>query len=110
MLIRNMVASKYTLGLFNLSYFHCIFKLSGSKIRVGSISPGLTKTEIVTKTFPDDPEFCKQIFSSFPSLDPEDIADLIENLLQAPPNIQMQDLQVTHVLSGLKNNYSENKS
>ena len=79
-------------------------------IRVGSISPGLTRTEIVEKAFPEDPEFSQQIFSTFPCLETEDLVDLVEYLLSRPSHIQMQDLRVTHVHSGLQNNYSDDKS
>ena len=65
------------------------------------------ETEIVKAALPSDHKFSEQIFSTFPSLDPQDIADLVEHQLSAPPYVQLQDLQVTHVLSGMRNNYSE---
>ena len=81
-----------------------------NQVRIGSISPGLVETEIVKAAFPQDHgQFSRQIFSTFPSLKPEDIADLVENLLVTPQHVQLQDLQVTHVLSGMQNNYSEEK-
>jgi len=80
---------------------------SDGSIRVGSISPGLVRTEIVKAAFPDQPGFSDQIYSTFPCLEAEDLADLIDYLLSNPRHIQLQDLQVTHVHSGLLNNYSE---
>ena len=81
-----------------------------NQVRIGSISPGLVETEIVKAAFPQDHgQFSRQIFSTFPSLKPEDIADLVENLLVTPQHVQLQDLQVTHVLLGMQNNYSEEK-
>ena len=98
---------------FRIMYHHGRFQLktkSDGSIRIGSISPGLVRTDIVKATFPENPGFSDQIYSTFPCLEAGDMADLIDYLLSTPQHIQMQDLQVTHVHSGLLNNYSEDSS
>ena len=77
-------------------------QLAPAGIRVGSISPGMTETEIVLATFPENPEMSKEMFSKYPSLKSEDIAELVENILLLPEHVQFQDLKVTHVLAGGK--------
>ena len=79
-------------------------------IRIGSVSPGLTRSQIVQASLPHRPDFSEQIFSTFPCLEAADVADLIVYLLSTPPPQQLPDLQVQHVHSGLQNNYSANKS
>ena len=71
----------------DLSFHHDRFQLltkSDGSIRVGSISPGLVRTEIVKAAFPDQPGFSDQIYSTFPCLEAEDLADLIDYLLSNP--------------------------
>ena len=75
----------------DLSFHHDRFQLltkSDDSIRVGSISPGLVRTEIVKAAFPDQPGFSDQIYSTFPCLEAEDLADLIDYLLSNPKVIQ----------------------
>ena len=42
------------------------------------------RTEIVKAAFPDQPGFSDQIYSTFPCLEAEDLADLIDYLLSNP--------------------------
>ena len=75
----------------DLSFHHDRFQLltkSDGSIRVGSISPGLVRTEIVKAAFPDQPGFSDQIYSTFPCLEAEDLADLIDYLLSNPKVFQ----------------------
>ena len=78
-------------------YFY--FQLGPQNIRVGSISPGMTETDIVLATFPENPGLSDEMFSKYPSLKSADVADLVVALLAQPQRVQMQDLKVTHTLS-----------
>lgn len=57
--------------------------------------------------FPDNPGFSKHIFASYPNIKVEDMADLVDYLLETSEHVQMQDLKVTHVHSGIMNQYSD---
>eukprot|EP00093_Oithona_nana_P014275 14275.XXX_859952_859110_1 [CDS] Oithona nana genome sequencing. len=69
-------ATKYALTILIDSWRQEIAAKGLNQVRIGSISPGLVETEIVKAAFPQDHgQFSRQIFSTFPSLNPEDIAD-----------------------------------
>lgn len=55
-----------------------------------SISPGLVETEFLSRTF--DAEVAKATYGSVESLKPNDIAESVIYILQAPPHVEINDI------------------
>ncbi|XP_049855699.1 dehydrogenase/reductase SDR family member 11-like [Schistocerca gregaria] len=62
-----------------------------SNIRVGEISPGAVKTEIIKTNFKILPP---NFFDTIPSMEPEDIAEAAVYMLSQHPRVQVQDIIV----------------
>ncbi|KAK4879384.1 hypothetical protein RN001_007530 [Aquatica leii] len=58
-----------------------------SKIKVTSISPGMTKTDILNESGISD-----KIFSTIPYLEPKDVADAVCYVLGTPPHVQVHEI------------------
>ncbi|XP_043271358.1 farnesol dehydrogenase [Venturia canescens] len=63
-------------------------ELMGTQIRVTSISPGLVETELMAT----NSMFSKEILTSLPILQPEDIAAAVVYTLSTPAHVQVQDI------------------
>jgi len=65
-----------------------------SRIRVTSISPGLVRTEFLSKTLESD-QAAESVFSRVPTaMVPKDIADILTFTLATPPHVQVHDVLV----------------
>ena len=64
-----------------------------SMIRVGSVSPGLVETEFAG-LYHGSEDRAKEIYSAFEVLRPEDIADAVCYLLEAPEYMQIHDILI----------------
>ncbi|MDJ0956841.1 MAG: SDR family NAD(P)-dependent oxidoreductase [Arenicellales bacterium] len=64
-----------------------------SMIRIGSVSPGLVETEFAS-LFHGSEDKAKEIYTAFQVLNPEDIADAVCYLLEAPAHMQIHDILI----------------
>ncbi|NEQ96913.1 MAG: SDR family NAD(P)-dependent oxidoreductase [Cyanothece sp. SIO2G6] len=68
-------------------------RAAGSPIRVSAISPGYVETEFAEK-YAKSADHAKAIYSQFPVLQPEDIAEAVWYVLSQPPHVQVHDILV----------------
>uniref|UniRef100_A0A182SUP5 Dehydrogenase n=1 Tax=Anopheles maculatus TaxID=74869 RepID=A0A182SUP5_9DIPT len=80
-------ATKYGVTALTETMRHEL-RMSGTKIKVTSISPGLVKTEAVPDAMKVD---------QTPILEPEDIADAVLYVLGTPPRVQVHELTIRPV-------------
>lgn len=66
---------------------------AGSKVRVSSISPGFVETEFAEK-YTKSVQQAKDIYSQFPVLQPDDMANAVWYLLTQPDHVQVHDILV----------------
>ncbi|MEO0455833.1 MAG: SDR family NAD(P)-dependent oxidoreductase [Cyanobacteria bacterium P01_A01_bin.114] len=66
-------------------------RAANSGIRVSSISPGFVETEFAEK-YHQSAEKAAAVYSQFPVLQPEDIANAIEYVLSQPDYVQVHDI------------------
>lgn len=72
------------------------YELQASGIRVATISPGLVKTEIFRTAMGTAAE--RQVYQQ-PSMEPEDVADAVVQILNAPAHLQVHDVILKPVQS-----------
>lgn len=64
---------------------------AGQNIKISSISPGFVETEFAEK-YSKSKERAKEVYSRFPVLQPEDIANAVWYILSQPDYVQVHDL------------------
>ncbi len=64
-----------------------------SNIRVSAISPGFVETEFA-KIYHQSEEKAHELYASLDALQPQDIADAVRYILDAPPHVQVHDLLI----------------
>lgn len=69
-------------------------KAAGSKIQVGSVSPGFVDTPMLEQYFRGREETLTQTKAAMKMLDPYDVAWTILCILEAPPHVEIGDIQV----------------
>jgi len=62
-----------------------------SGIRISAISPGFVETEFAAQYHRSE-ETAREIYSRFPVLQPEDIAEAVQYLLGTPQHVQVHDI------------------
>jgi 17beta-estradiol 17-dehydrogenase / 3beta-hydroxysteroid 3-dehydrogenase len=65
----------------------------GLDIRVSSVSPGFVETEFAEK-YHQSLEKAQDLYSKYPVLQPEDVADAVAYILSQPEHVQVHDLLV----------------
>ncbi|MBD2256080.1 SDR family NAD(P)-dependent oxidoreductase [Pseudanabaena sp. FACHB-2040] len=65
----------------------------GLDIRVSSVSPGFVETEFAEK-YHNSLEKAQDLYSKYPVLQPEDVADAVAYILSQPEHVQVHDLLV----------------
>lgn len=84
-------ASKYAVDALN----HAMrLDLNKHGIKVGSVNPGLTRTEFSEVRFKGDAEKAKKVYEGFTPLRAEDIADIIRFVVTRPYHVNIADLVV----------------
>jgi 3-hydroxy acid dehydrogenase/malonic semialdehyde reductase len=66
--------------------------LVGTPIRVSSIDPGFVETEFSTVRFRGDELRAKEVYRGFQPLTPDDVADVIAYVINAPENVNIADV------------------
>lgn len=70
-------------------------KEQDSKIRISSISPGMTETEFVHRMYKEDPgKNTAEFYKAFQCLQPSDVAKAVVYVLGAPPHVEVHDIIV----------------
>lgn len=68
-------------------------ELKNSNIRITSISPGVVETEFAINAGFSE-EMSKQFYSNMPSIQSDDVTDMLIHVLSAPPHVQVHELIV----------------
>lgn len=66
-----------------------------SKIRVSSISPGLVKSDIYDVGL--GPNISNFVYATFPSIEADDVAQAVVNILSTKPHVQIHDMIIKPV-------------
>ena len=66
--------------------------LAGTNIRVSSIDPGAVETEFALVRFHGDEERAKKIYQGYTPLTPDDVADAVCYVANAPPHVNVLQL------------------
>ncbi|KAF3692602.1 Dehydrogenase/reductase SDR family member 11 17-beta-hydroxysteroid dehydrogenase [Channa argus] len=70
---------------------------ANTNIRATSISPGMVETEFAWRLHRDNPAKAVAKYSQFKPLEAVDVANAVIYVLSAPPNVQIEDIQVQAV-------------
>ncbi|XP_060563189.1 dehydrogenase/reductase SDR family member 11-like isoform X4 [Ruditapes philippinarum] len=65
-----------------------------SHIRVTAISPGMAKTEFLSRIFSDQPGFADKAYSVYQPLTADDVTDSVIYALAAPSHVQVHDILI----------------
>lgn len=68
--------------------------LAGTRVRMSSVDPGLVETEFSLVRFRGDAERAGQTYRDVEALRPEDVADAVCYVLNAPPRVNVQRMIV----------------
>lgn len=68
--------------------------LAGTRVRVSSVDPGLVETEFSEVRFHGDEERAENVYRGYTPLTPEDIADVVAYVLNAPPHVDIFNVVV----------------
>ncbi|GFY45034.1 hypothetical protein TNIN_374001, partial [Trichonephila inaurata madagascariensis] len=69
-------------------------KALNSRIRISSLSPGVTETEFIDRYLKNDTTHSAFDFKSIQALRTEDVADGLLYILRTPPHVEVQDILV----------------
>ena len=68
--------------------------LAGTKVRVSSVDPGLVETEFSEVRFHGDEERAEKVYQGYTPLTPEDIADVVLFVVNAPEHVDLFNVVV----------------
>ena len=66
--------------------------VSGTRVRVSSVDPGHVETEFALVRFHGDAEKAKKVYDGFRPLSPDDVADAVDYVVNAPEHVNIADL------------------
>lgn len=72
-------------------------RAAGLKVRVGSISPGFVDTPLLDTYFRGREDKLAETRASMTMLQPDDVAESIVAMLEAPPHVEIGDIQMRSV-------------
>lgn len=68
--------------------------VAGTRIRVSSVDPGHVRTEFATVRFHGDEARAAQLYDGFQPLGPEDVADVVDYVVNLPEHVNILDVIV----------------
>jgi len=68
--------------------------LLGTRVRVSSVNPGLVETEFSEVRFDGDTARARQVYEGYMPLRPEDIADAVSYIVNAPEHVNVRELMI----------------
>lgn len=68
--------------------------LVDTRVRVSCVSPGAVETEFSEVRFHGDEERAERVYEGYRPLDPEDVADAVAYVVNAPPHVSVHDLVI----------------
>lgn len=68
--------------------------LFGTAVRVSTVDPGLVETEFSEVRFHGDTERAEQVYADTRPLKPEDVADAVTYVLNAPPHVNVTEMVI----------------
>lgn len=90
--------SKSTVNVLSEVFRRELIFEENDKIRVSNISPGCVKTDIMMNCgYVTDKKANDELFTTFPNMQPEDIADTIRYVLETPYNVNISELTIKPV-------------
>ena len=84
-------ASKYAVQALTEA---AIVDTLGSGVRVSGVNPGLVETEFSLVRFDGDEERARTVYQDVDALQPEDVADVVSFVVNAPPHVNLADVLV----------------
>ena len=66
--------------------------VAGTQVRVSSVDPGHVESEFALVRFHGDAERAKKIYEGFRPLSPDDVADAVSYVVNAPEHVNIADL------------------
>ncbi|APR84113.1 Short-chain dehydrogenase/reductase SDR [Minicystis rosea] len=72
--------------------------LTGKRVRVTNIEPGMAETEFSVVRFKGDEEKAKAVYQGFPPLRPEDVADAVHWCATVPEHVNVNRLELMSVM------------
>ena len=67
-----------------------------NNIRVGAISPGLVKTEVI-EAATNNKAMSDMIYASAPHIEASDVTNAVIQMISAKPSVQISDVVLRHV-------------
>ncbi len=67
-----------------------------NSIRIGSVSPGLVKTEALGIAV-QSPEVAEMIYETSPHIQSNDVTEAVLQMISAKPHVQIHDVCLRHV-------------
>ena len=89
-------ATKHALKVVLEGYRQELRSFGKNNIRIGSVSPGYVKTEIL-EAMTQDPELSERLYSQNPHIQSCDVAEIILQMIAAKPYVQIHDMILRHV-------------
>ncbi|MBN2430356.1 MAG: SDR family NAD(P)-dependent oxidoreductase [Acidobacteria bacterium] len=68
--------------------------LLGTRVRVSSVNPGLVETEFSEVRFDGDTARARQVYQGYTPLRPQDIADAVSYIVNAPEHVNVRELMI----------------
>ena len=68
--------------------------LVGTRVRASCVSPGAVETEFSEVRFHGDRERAEEVYEGYRPLGPEDVADAVAYVVNAPPHVSVHDLVI----------------
>lgn len=68
--------------------------LEGTRVRVSCISPGAVETEFSRVRFHGDEERASEVYEGYRPLGPEDVADAVAYVVNAPPHVSVHEMVI----------------